>query len=167
MVNSVGSSPLARGLPIPVVQRHRLLRIIPARAGFTPPSRVSRTAARDHPRSRGVYPPLPRGISLRRGSSPLARGLLLVEAADGGAEGIIPARAGFTGIRERPTTHEWDHPRSRGVYPEDLVLFTTPEGSSPLARGLLASILPRGFRPGIIPARAGFTWADFAQVFGS
>ena len=50
-----------------------------------------------------------------------------------------------------------DHPRSRGVYPEDLVIFASPEGSSPLARGLPAAVSRDGPVRGIIPARAGFT----------
>ena len=70
-----GSSPLARGLRRPVGQPGRPGRIIPARAGFTPPCGTAGTAGTDHPRSRGVYAgrfgaPKPLG-----GSSPLARGL--------------------------------------------------------------------------------------------
>ena len=52
---SIGSSPLARGLlrvSKNVVPR---VRIIPARAGFTPGGGVHFTEAGDHPRSRGVY----------------------------------------------------------------------------------------------------------------
>ena len=52
----VGSSPLARGLPSPLLCAPHHARIIPARAGFTrerpPPAQVPA----DHPRSRGVYP---------------------------------------------------------------------------------------------------------------
>ena len=50
-----------------------------------------------------------------------------------------------------------DHPRSRGVYDEGGWPAPGLWGSSPLARGLLpgAGGVPR--RPGIIPARAGFT----------
>ena len=50
------------------------------------------------------------------GSSPLARGL---HAKIGGlsvSKRIIPARAGFTGLRPPPPDGPWDHPRSRGVY---------------------------------------------------
>ena len=70
-----GSSPLARGLQaehIIGVYRHR---IIPARAGFTRPARDGRGAARDHPRSRGVYIKVFSTSRAICGSSPLARGL--------------------------------------------------------------------------------------------
>ena len=50
-----------------------------------------------------------------------------------------------------------DHPRSRGVYPEDLVIFASPEGSSPLARGLRGRTGQGAGQARIIPARAGFT----------
>ena len=90
----------------------------------------------DHPRSRGVY----MSATVRRmrgvGSSPLARGLPGRGVEPPGIHGIIPARAGFT-ARTAPT--RWpraDHPRSRGVYAEEIC------------------ILCGGW---IIPARAGFT----------
>ena len=51
----VGSSPLARGLPVLGIEFPQRAGIIPARAGFTV-SPSDRTAGRrDHPRSRGVY----------------------------------------------------------------------------------------------------------------
>ena len=52
---STGSSPLARGLPRPVVESIRFRRIIPARAGFTRGSLCVVHHVSDHPRSRGVY----------------------------------------------------------------------------------------------------------------
>ena len=113
---SSGSSPLARGL-------HNLLeagqvrsRIIPARAGFTPPRPALFLLTRDHPRSRGVYEEIRAALFSALGSSPLARGLRDEIGSLLGGERIIPARAGFTftilgdGITDR------DHPRSRGVY---------------------------------------------------
>ena len=76
----VGSSPLARGLRREGLQEG-----------------VSRE---DHPRSRGVYtPPRPTDPS-EAGSSPLARGLRQVEVDRVRGQGIIPARAGFTTLRE-------------------------------------------------------------------
>ena len=54
-MDKAGSSPLARGLRGPVLVGDRVLRIIPARAGFTPFSRSIRRMVGDHPRSRGVY----------------------------------------------------------------------------------------------------------------
>ena len=132
-----GSSPLARGLR---QGRHPGLHgvgIIPARAGFTASVSVSGSRPRDHPRSRGVYPRAPPTRRTRRGSSPLARGLLPRGPAESADHGIIPARAGFTGPCASSPPRGADHPRSRGVY-----------------------FWPRSVisRPGrIIPARAGFT----------
>ena len=71
--------------------------------------------------------------------------------------GIIPARAGFTtpcSLTVRPTP---DHPRSRGVYCALCGLCVSCGGSSPLARGLRATVRMRYRRGRIIPARAGFT----------
>ena len=50
-----GSSPLARGLPLPGDDVGALRRIIPARAGFTRADRLALRGHLDHPRSRGVY----------------------------------------------------------------------------------------------------------------
>ena len=132
-----GSSPLARGLRPDTTWAPSTSRIIPARAGFTwPPPRLPRRSW-DHPRSRGVYrSPL---IAFRavRGSSPLARGLrMMIHAPDIGSV---------------------DHLRSRGVYPSHGRMTRTFPGSSPLARGLPPRSATSTPRPGIIPARAGFT----------
>ena len=131
-----GSSPLARGLREPVAHRPLHVRIIPARAGFTPRSVRQPAPPRDHPRSRGVYRLCRRVRGRLRGSSPLARGLL--ERVIGGQErdGIIPARAGFTPGRSAPYAGAWDHPRSRGGYQMGISADKLGDGSSPLARGL-------------------------------
>ena len=111
--------------------------IIPARAGFTS------ARAGD--------------IVCWGGSSPLARGL-----PPGGVDPvqpwrIIPARAGFTPAPRPSGPPSADHPRSRGVYFRDGGRAGWRTGSSPLARGLRPLQGPRGRRPRIIPARAGFT----------
>ena len=91
------------------------------------------------------------------GSSPLARGLLDDSAQALALVGIIPARAGFTGVQPGAAGGRWDHPRSRGVYliAGGRVLGAT--GSSPLARGLHHRTVLVQPDPRIIPARAGFT----------
>ena len=152
-----GSSPLARGLRTKSRMTLNAVRIIPARAGFTPaqPERV-RTVA-DHPRSRGVYVDVTAYSSKERGSSPLARGLLSVDLVDAGGVGIIPARAGFTDWRASSGPSPADHPRSRGVYASRTGRAHSRPGSSPLARGLPLQGLIRVTLSGIIPARAGFT----------
>ena len=113
----LGSSPLARGLPEEEVDEAGVLRIIPARAGFTTRSHSGRSTRRDHPRSRGVYRDIQFHGRQAVGSSPLARGLH-VRAVGGDPVGrIIPARAGFTGRGHHRPRRGGDHPRSRGVYP--------------------------------------------------
>ena len=96
-------------------------------------------------------------MALKTGSSPLARGLRVVDQSPVGGVGIIPARAGFTAWRTPPGGSGGDHPRSRGVYNVTTVTADTQEGSSPLARGLRVSRLCFVRMFGIIPARAGFT----------
>ena len=152
-----GSSPLARGLRLRNSIIPSPLGIIPARAGFTCGSRSSWTRPADHPRSRGVYLDVVGGVRDRVGSSPLARGLQAWTHTHYSRSRIIPARAGFT---RRADTTPWstrDHPRSRGVYPGVGERVQGAEGSSPLARGLRPRHPGSGQRPGIIPARAGFT----------
>ena len=134
---AAGSSPLARGLRPSAILRSRRSRIIPARAGFTADMDAVLPFSQDHPRSRGVYTRTQLAPVAADGSSPLARGLLCVTAGSGAAWGIIPARAGFTGLPARRGLARPDHPRSRGVY------------SRPTCRPLSP--------PWIIPARAGFT----------
>ena len=91
-----GSSPLARGLRDHCTENLRAFRIIPARAGFTPIARIVGTVSTDHPRSRGVYSYRPHCRYGQHGSSPLARGLLVVRVNLRSRVRIIPARAGFT-----------------------------------------------------------------------
>ena len=152
-----GSSPLARGLHMHIVASGALTGIIPARAGFTSPWAGPGTCSTDHPRSRGVYVPRPRGCALPVGSSPLARGLHAILPDWHTKIRIIPARAGFTRSAPCAGCAGSDHPRSRGVYRTVLLGAAASRGSSPLARGLRA-IDPRivSIRR-IIPARAGFT----------
>ena len=134
-----GSSPLARGLLRDLHGEQRRVRIIPARAGYTPRGLPALRQRQDHPRLRGVY-----GVDLgrlrrRRGSSPLARGLLVGRSPPPGAPRIIPARAGFT---QSALASAVSHP-----------------GSSPLARGLRGADRDVRRCHRIIPARAGFTGA--------
>ena len=77
VIESVGSSPLARGLPNASSGPHTGARIIPARAGFTPTEGSTPVGSGDHPRSRGVYTCFSIARMRSAGSSPLARGLHL------------------------------------------------------------------------------------------
>ena len=180
-----GSSPLARGLPVFTLTVLFCSGIIPARAGFTLGFEIALELFEDHPRSRGVYVPRGPQEGVLAGSSPLARGLhergpaprhglRIIPARAGftlGRQGeghmlrwIIPARAGFTGRRPARRVPPRDHPRSRGVYGVHVIVLPLTEGSSPLARGLLADGLRVGCRLGIIPARAGFTHTHYCRL---
>ena len=152
-----GSSPLARGLLHDIAGGHGCGRIIPARAGFTPATARTTGSSQDHPRSRGVYDESRRRGSVSRGSSPLARGLLMHSTQIHPCAWIIPARAGFTPRKKIFPDLDRDHPRSRGVYFSFPPPFTQPNGSSPLARGLLCIDTNHAAGLWIIPARAGFT----------
>ena len=152
-----GSSPLARGLRRDMDEIVRPVRIIPARAGFTPCIWRPSGAAGDHPRSRGVYEAAVSPIASRPGSSPLARGLPPLNVNQASMERIIPARAGFTELHIRLRAIDRDHPRSRGVYNRRPRPSPHRPGSSPLARGLLFGLTGLNGERRIIPARAGFT----------
>ena len=152
-----GSSPLARGLPAGGALAGGSLRIIPARAGFTPSQSTPPQPGEDHPRSRGVYSAVDDSPGIHAGSSPLARGLRSPRCEQSPRGGIIPARAGFTRFSASSGVGLKDHPRSRGVYLVRQHAITLSEGSSPLARGLPTLQYGALARDGIIPARAGFT----------
>ena len=95
---SAGSSPLARGLLAWVRRVGQVDGIIPARAGFTFQCSFWGLAGTDHPRSRGVYGQRWCRQGPDRGSSPLARGLLVIGRTVLARQRIIPARAGFTNV---------------------------------------------------------------------
>ena len=161
-----GSSPLARGLPPTSGAPSPTPRIIPARAGFTPPLLRDAPHGADHPRSRGVYRLWFLWTSSSKGSSPLARGLLVEDTERVEKQGIIPARAGFTFFSAVAFCAVEDHPRSRGVYGDGENNYWSEHGSSPLARGLLPQMPPRQCPGRIIPARAGFTGAAAHSAVG-
>ena len=114
--DTLGSSPLARGLLHLEIGGVIVHGIIPARAGFTYSFVMRERVMPDHPRSRGVYSAFDPVDDPGDGSSPLARGLLGPHSAAIDFVGIIPARAGFTSDFVLVGEDEQDHPRSRGVY---------------------------------------------------
>ena len=132
-----GSSPLARGTPLPRIPRGVVDRLIPARAGNTLRTTDSVRRKPAHPRSRGEHSSAASSGIVLSGSSPLARGTHCTLCCGGGGLRLIPARAGNT----FPTA-------SRAKI---------RAGSSPLARGT-RSLFPAPSGAGrLIPARAGNT----------
>ena len=174
----LGSSPLARGLPTAISGVCVQPRIIPARAGFTSRVASARTATRDHPRSRGVYPrpdppgghqpgiiPARAGFTARPGTGtrcradhPRSRGVYLTAISVAQSiRGSSPLARGLRRLRVFPSSRCSDHPRSRGVYMSACRILPRTGGSSPLARGLPRGVGGGDALRGIIPARAGFT----------
>ena len=157
-----GSSPLARG------GRHERTPcavnagLIPARAGRTSaPPRATGTS-RAHPRSRGADECTAEGDRHKQGSSPLARGGPDLQAGDRIVSGLIPARAGRTGLDRVSRQVQRAHPRSRGADSLSVHARGVPEGSSPLARGGRGRHQGRDLPLGLIPARAGRTGREVA-----
>ena len=102
--------------------------------------------------------------SIRRGSSPHARGARPMERAQHRAEGIIPACAGST--RGAPWTicSRRDHPRMRGEHVYFIDKSYRQRGSSPHARGAHQSLTRLSGGTRIIPACAGSTPAGVVLV---
>ena len=159
LLRAIGSSPLARGRRSIGWEELVVRGIIPARAGSTAGRLGVRDGLVDHPRSRGVdrmsCPP----SSTVNGSSPLARGRPGAPSSSTRAPGIIPARAGSTHTYQRMVSSSADHPRSRGVDKRGGRVPPERPGSSPLARGRRGHGYRGLVEDGIIPARAGSTWA--------
>ena len=95
-----------------------------------------------------------------RGSSPLARGGRLHPVCVGGEAGLIPARAGRTAVARARLSRFRAHPRSRGADPNIDGDTSRLYGSSPLARGGLPLEKSSDSSTGLIPARAGRTYAN-------
>ena len=134
-----------------------MIRIIPARAGFTSVMGTFAYSQGDHPRTRGVYSGFPGVGGVGGGSSPHARGLRGARISEFTIPRIIPARAGFTDTIKFPSTRYKDHPRTRGVYSSASTNIYPADGSSPHARGLPNIPQVMNWTLRIIPARAGFT----------
>ena len=90
-------------------------------------------------------------------SSPLARGTLVRSKYPFAYQRFIPARAGNTAGPPGCPPGSSVHPRSRGEHRLHLVREPGHNGSSPLARGTLASATAAPRLRRFIPARAGNT----------
>ena len=138
-----GSSPLARGTHPYCHPARTRNGLIPARAGntLTPPSCSS--PKRAHPRSRGEHDSYGDKVIKGAGSSPLARGTRHRRHQSPESNGLIPARAGNTGVRFGVLMGAWAHPRSRGEHATGKGRSPWFWGSSPLARGTRVRPRPR------------------------
>ena len=162
--DAAGSSPRMRGAPVrPVVQGPRR-RIIPAYAGSTDGVQNRQMARQDHPRVCGEHyalhfcPPSPWG------SSPRMRGAHTGRSRMAKSMRIIPAYAGSTAPRRRPSNRGWDHPRVCGEHATLSRMPVSPSGSSPRMRGAQRTGQECQIHSGIIPAYAGSTPQSMANT---
>ena len=81
--------------------------------------------------------------------------------------GLIPARAGNTGVVRCLPGLLRAHPRSRGEHRQRALVRGWPWGSSPLARGTPGITTHAALARGLIPARAGNTHAGIPYRSGS
>ena len=111
----IGSSPRVRGQPSVAAGSRTELRIIPARAGPTPPVLRHGFSTPDHPRACGANGDENENYGLLRGSSPRVRGQHDGVVQSDAAGRIIPARAGPTDPRIQGAGRTPDHPRACGA----------------------------------------------------
>ena len=131
----LGSSPRMRGTQSSSAKSDYRRGIIPAYAGNTAHSVVSRHSTQDHPRVCGEH--RVRGADHRRGkgSSPRMRGTPQLHAVQHGTERIIPAYARNTSSFTRTVAPTGDHPRVCGEHLFGGTFDFCHMGSSPRMRG--------------------------------
>ena len=112
-------------------------RIIPADAGSTFAVLDSICSLADHPRGCGEHSPIFRTPACLPGSSPRMRGAPIHGYRSGNPNGIIPADAGSTGVKNAWSGIGEDHPRGCGEHDASDGATLTVTGSSPRMRGAL------------------------------
>ena len=154
---SGGSSPRVRGKPLQHGRPPARGRLIPARAGKTSSAAFPLSGGAAHPRACGENWPASGMTANGAGSSPRVRGKRVLEGDEGRKVGLIPARAGKTGVGRVVLARVEAHPRACGENSHSGYTFGTGGGSSPRVRGKPLSHARRGQVLGLIPARAGKT----------
>ena len=132
-----GSSPRERGAPAARSASTSTLRLIPARAGSTPPSRSAAMLRPAHPRASGEHGVPVGGGVVSDGSSPRERGAHGSDRRASRQHRLIPARGGSTGCSGSCSG--------------------SSSGSSPRERGAPDRRAGQGVERRLIPARAGST----------
>ena len=151
-----GSSPHVRGTPCASRCRGWSRGIIPACAGNT--GWAARHSAVDHPRMCGEHDVEAPAAGCEQGSSPHVRGTREADPKTCESLGIIPACAGNTGRKVKPTMSMGDHPRMCGEHVAAVFDVDLGEGSSPHVRGTLRAVRYWTRSVRIIPACAGNTF---------
>ena len=113
---SMGSSPRMRGARVLLAQDDLAYGIIPAYAGSTATLRTPHQTNRDHPRVCGEHLLFSLVVKYSVGSSPRMRGAQPERDSFPVPDGIIPAYAGSTRQRDKPTRLARDHPRVCGEH---------------------------------------------------
>ncbi len=156
-VRHVGSSPHARGPLLFHPELEDVRRFIPACTGTTPciPSLARYTPV--HPRMHGDHWNWSSLIMNGFGSSPHARGPLVVSATNICSARFIPACTGTTSADSSPHSPSSVHPRMHGDHCLRCHYRTLLHGSSPHARGPPRVRRRAGPRVRFIPACTGTT----------
>ena len=162
-----GSSPLTRGKRPTVDGDLDLVRLIPAHAGKTHPTRPAPALPAAHPRSRGENTWAIESEADHSGSSPLTRGKQVRRLSHERATGLIPAHAGKTSTSSTRHPYPKAHPRSRGENLARVSHVTRSVGSSPLTRGKRSEPSRSHGHTRLIPAHAGKTPCTRCQVWRS
>ncbi len=150
-----GSSPHARGTPNRREGGEYRRRFIPACAGNASKSPSLSLSSPVHPRMRGERMSYEWQGMARHGSSPQARGPLVIDGLRVFLRRFIPACAGNAGIDSFQARPHAVHPRMRGER-----IITAPDyaqmiGSSPHARGTRGGSQFHQSQERFIPACAG------------
>ena len=162
-----GSSPRVRGKRELGCGGGLAERLIPARAGKTfSVSRLCRRR-RAHPRACGENPVSLFLVGGGWGSSPRVRGKLHPARPLQRRRGLIPARAGKTGVDATARVRDRAHPRACGENEPGKWQATMTTGSSPRVRGKHGPAGEAHLGSGLIPARAGKTQARRAESSSS
>ena len=149
-----GSSPRGRGKPSWSKPPTLTARLIPARAGKTPPTPSPHCRPRAHPRAGGENPgQLGAGI-VGAGSSPRGRGKPDWRRRRLVGSGLIPARAGKTNRSGVYVSYSPAHPRAGGENRRDGAGGPLERGSSPRGRGKPFDSVDESLDERLIPARA-------------
>ena len=120
-----------------------------------------------HPRSRGENSDHCAATGRVTGSSPLTRGKPSNTLKHASRPRLIPAHAGKTTFPLLFPCFPRAHPRSRGENRHTHQRVLSPSGSSPLTRGKLSRIFVVSLCCGLIPAHAGKTRQESANMLAS
>ena len=152
-----GSSPRMRGKRPPQPLDRDRRGFIPAHAGKTSPSAISRRADAVHPRACGENHGTWSRVSAVNGSSPRMRGKHVSVLAAQSARRFIPAHAGKTVSPWTRRDCGWVHPRACGENDPPANPPLPYAGSSPRMRGKRDFVNGDADALGFIPAHAGKT----------